>query len=188
MKINGIILAAGHSSRLGQDKQLVKFNGNPLIHHTEKMLHPVVNHLFVVLGHNHETIKKEIKAATCLVNEKWQLGMGTSLSCGISQAQNHADAILIALCDQPRIPVSHYSEMIVTATQNPTKIIATAYQEISGVPAIFPKQYFSALCQLNGQQGAQHLIAKNHHAVIDLTCESAAFDVDKNSHLADLQS
>ena len=186
MRINGIILAAGQSSRLGHDKQLVNFKGNSLMRHTEYLIQPLVNQLYVILGYNHENIQKELKTATCLVNKNWQLGMGNSLSFGIAAAQKNADSILIALCDQPRIPQSHYINMITAAKRHNNHIITTAYAGINGVPTVFPKHHFNELTSMTGSQGARGIIERHAKQVIALNCEHAEFDVDSNKHLEQL--
>ena len=186
MRIYGIILAAGQSSRLGQDKQLVEFQGSTLIRHTEQLIQPLVNHLYVILGHNHEVISKELRTATCLVNNNWQLGMGNSLSFGVKTAKKNADAILIALCDQPRIPHSHYMNMIKAAKLQNNQIITTAYAGINGVPVIFPKRHFNELGSLTGSHGARGIIESHPNDVTTLLFEAAEFDIDNNSHLDQL--
>ncbi len=186
MKINGLILAAGGSSRLGQDKQLVMFQGVTLIRHIEQTLQPLVSQLHVVLGHNHTTVLAELKSSKPVLNSHWQQGMGSSLACGVKAAINQADAILIALCDQPQIPLTHYQKMIHTAQQNPTQIIATGYAGISGVPVIFPKTHFDELVSQSGAHGAHKVIDKNPNKVLTLICDAAEFDVDNQSQVDQL--
>ena len=59
-----------------------------------------------MLGSKAETIGKELKIRnfTIVINEQWGLGMGTSISKGVSAALNaksDLDHILILLSDQP---------------------------------------------------------------------------------------
>lgn len=186
MKINGLILAAGNSSRLGHDKQLVQYQGVSLIRHIEKTLEPLVNQLYVALGHNHVIMQGELKSAIGIINQCWQHGIGDSLACGVKAAKADADAILIALCDQPRIPQSHYQKMITMAQQHPTRIIATGYAGICGVPVIFPELYFNELFTLTGPQGARGIIGKYPDEVMTLGCDAAEFDVDCKTQVEQL--
>ncbi len=186
MKIHGLILAAGRSSRLGQPKQLINFNGLSLLQHTEKLINPHVSQLYVVLGYQHKTIQKELRSAKTVVNNQWQLGMGTSISCGLKSAEKTADAILIALCDQPLIPEFHYQKLSHYAKQNPNKIITTSYAKTLGVPAIFPQSYFSELKNLHSEKGAQPLLIKHRQQVVSVNCEAATSDIDTPDQLSDL--
>ncbi len=186
MKINGIILAAGCSNRLGQPKQLVKYKGLSLLQHTEKLISPYVTKLYVVTGHQSAMIQDEIKSASIVNNTEWQKGMGTSISCGVKAAHLNADAILLALCDQAKIPASHYQQLTTKAKHNKHKIITSAYANTHGVPAIFPQVYFPDLMQLEETSGAQSLIHKYKQDTLSILCETAAFDVDTTKDLKNL--
>lgn len=78
----------------------------------------------------------------------------------IAANQNSVEHILIALADQPLLDVAHFEKMLELQEQWPNDIIATGYGEKRGVPAIFPKQFYSALMKLEGDQ-AQALIGGN---------------------------
>ena len=62
MKINGLILAAGMSSRMGDFKPLMKINNKSIIEQTiDSMLNSGVNYVTVVLGYRGEEIESMLR-------------------------------------------------------------------------------------------------------------------------------
>ncbi|HEX3100794.1 MAG TPA: NTP transferase domain-containing protein, partial [Pyrinomonadaceae bacterium] len=62
LKIGGLLLAAGSSSRLGRPKQLVKFGGKTLIRRSGEMLSTsVCDPITVVLGAEIEGSTRELE-------------------------------------------------------------------------------------------------------------------------------
>ena len=185
MIIHGLILAAGESSRLGQPKQLVQCQGLSLLRMTESKVNQVVSDTWVVLGYQANLCAKEIKAAKVIINEDWRAGQRRSLHAGLAQAISGADAVLVTVCDQPRIGVTHYQKMVQQAQNHPELIIASTYQNTVGVPVIYPLAHCRALLTNPDLSGAQYL---RHHkpSIHQIPCESAAFDVDTPDDLESL--
>lgn len=182
MKISTIILAAGESSRLGQPKQLLKYNKQTLI---EKIV-AVVNAMdfeknIVVLGAFAEQIKSVLTAATVevVVNENWKKGMSSSLQKGLEQVEN-SDAVLVLLSDQPFINTALINEIIAKANKTDFPIIATKYNGILGVPTLFKQSVFDELKGLNATVGAKRIIKKyvQKNQVGFVNFEKAAIDID----------
>jgi molybdenum cofactor cytidylyltransferase len=188
MKINGLILAAGDSSRLGQAKQLVTYQGESLLADIEAKLLTCCDHVFVVLGHQAELFSKELKSAEVIINPHWQSGIGSSLACGVHFTGEQSDGLLMALSDQPLIQVEHYQKLAKQFALYPNHIIATKYNSQIGVPALFPKIYFNELTQLNENSGAQAIIKKHHKHVTSIECQAAGYDVDTPEDLFKLDN
>jgi len=187
MITHGVILAAGQSQRLGQPKQLVTFQGRSLLQHIERTLCPLVDHLYVVLGCDHLRFQPHLQSAQAVINKNWQSGMGESLRCGIQAAAPGADAILVALCDQPKIPAQHYQSLMQHAHSHPDSLVATGYSNSAGVPAVFQRPHFQALMQLNGEFGAKAWLQSQACPLITIPCAQASFDVDLPHHLNQLE-
>src|SRR5580658_5327961 len=104
-----VILAAGASRRLGQAKQLVKIEGEPLLGRTVRLAaqagcQPIV----VVLGFEAHRMCSALDGFRVIVavNENWRVGMGSSMRCGVETALGMSpppDDILLMLCDQVRL-------------------------------------------------------------------------------------
>src|SRR5258707_4179867 len=84
--IGVIVLAAGASSRMGEPKQLLRYDKETLLGRAvraalEARLGPVV----VVLGSEADAMQEEIAAldVKIFVNQSWQDGMGSSIRCGL---------------------------------------------------------------------------------------------------------
>ncbi|MEO5719058.1 MAG: NTP transferase domain-containing protein, partial [Chthoniobacterales bacterium] len=97
MKIGAVILAAGSSSRLGQPKQLLQYEGQALVRRAalaalDAGCEPVV----LILGAAREKIAPTLHglALTILPNESWERGMGTSLRLGVTVLRD-CDALLL---------------------------------------------------------------------------------------------
>ncbi len=186
MKIYGLILAAGGSSRLGQAKQLVEYQQQPLIQHIEQKLIACCDQVYVVLGSRYQQIKASVSKAQVIHHPNWRLGMGSSIRVGIGCIEKDCDGVLLALCDQPMIESAHYHQLIQSHSASPEKIITTSFQQTTGVPAIFPACYFAALKSLSNERGAQALIQQNLENSIQVECHAAAFDIDTEDNLANL--
>jgi len=87
MKIKGLIVAAGFSSRALGYKMLYKIEGKTLIEQAINTIQPFCHEVIVVLGHNHELLEKvlkDYKNVTLLYNEKYEEGMFSSIKLGIN--------------------------------------------------------------------------------------------------------
>ena len=92
----GVILAAGYSSRAQSNKMLFKIHGKTLIEHAIDGMRPYVTHIFVVTGHDNDTITSLLKhdqMVTCVFNADYDKGMFTSIKKGVFMT--HEDSFLL---------------------------------------------------------------------------------------------
>ena len=82
------------------------------------------------------------------------------------------------LCDQPLITTENINELAAkfAATQN--SIIASRYNGVSGVPALFSSEMFDALSQIEGDKGARDLIRERMASIETIEMKEAAVDID----------
>lgn len=178
-----IILAAGNSSRLGQPKQLLEYQGKTLLQRTvDEVLSLNAAEVVVILGSNHAMISKEtiLNGTTVLVNHRWQTGMASSIQAGIGHllANGKIESALLTLCDQPHVNCSLLAELIKTQQINGKPIVASAYEGTVGVPAVFSREMFPALLSLEGQEGAKKLIADNPQLLETIAFPKGIVDID----------
>ncbi|MEQ8471149.1 MAG: nucleotidyltransferase family protein [Marinoscillum sp.] len=192
--IGVIILAAGGSSRLGRPKQLVKFEGKSLLQRIINEANQIqFGFRLVVLGWNQDSISSslDLNGFEKLINENWQGGIGTSIKAGTTHALKMAPGLkhlLFLLSDQPLVTGTIIRLLCDSHLENRVGVTACRYGGNIGVPAIFPKGYFSSLTSLNGDQGAKKIILNNQKDTQFIEFPDGAFDIDTPEDLKKLLS
>lgn len=179
-KLAVLVLAAGKSSRMKTIKQLLKINDRTLVDIALQEAKKISENVFCVLGANSEIIKEQIttKSVNFIKNHQSQKGLSTSIVEGIKHLENKYEAILIMLADQPEVDQNLLENLINLHLKNPSKMIATSYKTNKGVPAIFPKLYYTDLKKLTGDIGAKKIINTNLSQVVVLNIEKPLIDLD----------
>lgn len=183
VKIGGILLAAGGSSRMGQPKQLIRIDGISMLRRSaQTLVNSQCSPVVVVLG-------AEIDGSTAVltdlpthiaVNDSWQAGMSSSIKTGLYELLRLApdlDAVLVTLCDQPLVKTEDINLFCIEFCKNKPDIITARCGEVVGVPALFSRSKFSDLMTLVGDKGARDMI-RNHPNLATVLLDQAAFDID----------
>ncbi len=183
-KIPIILLAAGSSERMGQAKQLLPWGEKPLIEYQVELLLKSGSPVIVVLGANANSISPVIGKykIEVVLNENWKSGMGSSVACGVKRLVEifpDASGVLIALVDQPLIPLSHFIDLMEKFQSGEKQIIASKGDSgWLGVPALFDTHYFNELKSLTGEQGAKQIINRYNESVLSVKCGVFLADID----------
>jgi molybdenum cofactor cytidylyltransferase len=183
MKTGIILLAAGSSSRLGRAKQVIEFQGKTLIQKAiDEANKCQADSLVVVLGANAELILTgfDITSTPFIVNPDWQQGMSSSMQAGLRflMEKEEIDQVLLMLCDQPFVDASLLDQLITAKKTSGKGIVAAAYSNTLGVPALFDRRYFEELVQLTGSEGAKKVIFNHQAEVHALDFPLGAVDLD----------
>jgi molybdenum cofactor cytidylyltransferase len=179
-KLAGIVLAAGSSERLGQPKQLVKWQGTTLVRRAAELALDVCNAgVSVVVGASSSQVTTELEglSAAIVYNNSWQTGMGSSLKAGIQASSKDADGLLLMLCDQPGIESDDLIRLVNVWQNQPDNPAAAAYSGTVGVPAILPAAMLPALDGISGDAGAGGLLRRYSDTSL-VEMPSAAWDID----------
>ena len=183
--IGAILLAAGASSRLGQPKQLLQWQGVSLLRRAattalDAGLSPVV----VVLGSAAETMTAELAGldVTTVVNADWEVGMGSSLRTGLRKLMEIAapDAFVVLLCDQPLVTAAALQSLAALYETEPHPAIVSEYADgVLGPPTLLASSLFPALLALEGADGARAVIQTlPPPSVLRFPFPEAAADID----------
>jgi CTP:molybdopterin cytidylyltransferase MocA len=178
------ILAAGASRRLGQPKQLVQLNGEPLIHRQARIaLEANCGDVVVILGSASVECARAIAnlPVTAQYNWKWEEGMAASIREATCAAmERNADGLMIVQVDQYRLTAKDLAQLdSVWRASNGTKSCRTRSSEYAGPPVILRKTSFDDALQLIGDNGARHILQKlGCDCVIDVDLPNAIADLD----------
>lgn len=188
MSVGAVILAAGGSTRLGQPKQFLKFEGESLVRRAVAAAadcDPVV----VVAGDHAERMQGELSGTQAVValNPNWRDGLGTSIRCGVQRALVIApeiEALVLMVCDQPFVT----RELISAIRASGKSIAASAYAGTLGVPALFSREHFPKLLALPDTHGAKHLLTGPDVAAISFPAGKIDIDTPAQAALLDPRS
>jgi CTP:molybdopterin cytidylyltransferase MocA len=100
----GVILAAGTSTRMGQDKALLPWQGETFLSSAIRALQPVTELVIVVAGENEANLAPIVNAqAAFLVRNRFpDQGQFSSLQKGLEEVLNRGrDAAIVTLVDRP---------------------------------------------------------------------------------------
>lgn len=184
LKVGGIMLAAGGSSRLGRPKQFLQLEGKTLLRRAaEAMNASICFPVVAVLGAEKENAEAEIGDLPLKIcfNQAWQAGMSSSIRLGLKELlliEPQIDALVITLCDQPFVNEQTIARLAVKFADTRKQIVAAEYGGVAGVPALFSREMFNALSKLEGDKGARDLIRDPNASIETIEINEAGIDID----------
>ncbi len=181
----GILLAAGQSRRFGSQKLLHPLYKNTSI--LQASLHnltSVIKQVVVVISPQLEHYREQIEqpGVSVVLNKQAELGMATSLACGI-RASEEAGKIpngwIVAPGDMPYIKPETIHALLARYRSN-QHVVAPYYQSRRGHPVIFPASFKDRLLAIQGDQGARQLIEQSlpNVELIKVDDSGVLFDID----------
>jgi len=193
MSIPAIVLAAGASTRLGQPKQLLLYEGETLLTRALRLAHEAAaDPVFVVLGADVEKILPGglPDGAVPVINKDWQEGISSSIQAGLRAVHGALPAtegVLLLACDQPRLTSGHLRALVraFSSASGPV-MVASGYEGIRGTPAIFPRSAFRQLFELRGDKGARALFGKPPCPIVEVPFPDGEIDIDTPADLDNL--
>ena len=181
-RIAAVLLAAGMSSRFGEDDKLMAdLRGKPVAAHT---LETVASMAFAELVAVVRPIdvapvlhrKLDRRGYTLIVHDRPDDGISGSIVRAVQHLMpmNSVRGILICLADMPDVPQSHYNR-ICLAAEDIRSVVASTDGFSSSPPAFIGRKHFPELLRLRGDQGARALLS--HGLQID-TSVGILHDID----------
>ncbi len=175
-KIWCLILAAGESTRMKQQKLLMPWNGRTVVEATvEKALTSKADQVLVVTGSHRSEIESLLKSSgvKILVNESYQDGMLSTVLCGIKTIPSAVDAVLVMLGDQPMIQTSVINRIIEIYQKEGAKIILPVWKGKRGHPVLFDLQFREEMFGLKGNPGLRELLQRYPNDVKEVEVDSS---------------
>ena len=157
-----ILLAAGESTRMGQMKALLDWEGTSLINYqVSTLLDAGIAEVIMVLGYESEAIQKEVvpyDRLRCVVNHAYREGKTTSIKLGLSavdEASPHG--VMFLNVDQPR-KTDTIAMLMECHHDSSAQITIPTYHQKGGHPIIFDSILIPELLCVNEETfGLKHI-------------------------------
>lgn len=156
----GCILAAGGSTRFGQAKQLLPFDGDTLLGFVMRQVNrSKLERIVVVLGREAERLRGLVDwgRATVVDNLSYGTGCASSLLAGLDAAGD-CPGIMLLLGDQPGVGPEFIDQVSDQWRANRPWASATRYTDGLGHPLVFAREAFGDLRSLHGDKAVWKLI------------------------------
>ena len=186
--IGVIILAAGNSSRFGdENKLLAKFGEKTVIESTINNIAKLFkkDEITIVLRNKselHNFLKFLPYKLTIVLKENF--GISDSIKQGLNKFLTK-DGVMICLGDMPGVSASTYSKIRNCLSEQEDKIIIPIYKGTKGNPIGIPRKFYGKLKTLSGDVGFKQLFSqlKKNISFIEIDDRYILKDIDTKKDL-----
>lgn len=190
-----IILAAGQSTRFGEDNKLLStVDGDPIIKHAAQIaLNAKAGEVIVVTGYDAPDVEMALQelSVNAIRNATPETGMGTSLAVGANAIRSLPKAVMVMLGDMPLIKPETLRTIASTfSPDNGHDIVVPMHDGQRGHPVMFGAKYLPLLCALSGDEGARSVLQNHPERVraINVDDPGTRYDIDTEGDLKDIPS
>ncbi len=159
--INGIILAAGESKRMGSPKALLPFKGKTFLEHIISVLKRCsLDAVTVVLGADAKTIREsaDLSETNVVVNSNYEEGQLSSLIAGLDSLPARSEAVVVCLVDMPFVTEETVNAILSTFSETHASIVVPVYEGRRGHPVLFSRSVYEELLNAPPEQGARWVV------------------------------
>jgi molybdenum cofactor cytidylyltransferase len=168
MITGAVVLAAGKSERMGQNKLLLRLNGERLIDNIlDALAAASVDEQVIVLGHKAEEVMEAIKPrlnrVTITVNRDYEQGMTSSFQKGL-RLLSCVDGVFLVLGDEPIFDPKLLRLMIgqMEKSGGEVLIVSPVHEGKKGHPLLFHSRLFEEILNLKSSQTIRDVV--HYHA------------------------
>jgi len=195
--VSAVVLAAGMSTRMGQNKLLLNFRDKPLIvHAVDTLLASDIDEVIVVLGHETEKVRDQLERRVGLANKAdarkpvrlvqnpdYQNGLSTSVRTGVEAVSRQANGIMIYLADQPLLEPEDVNRIVAgfaAAKEIDKSIVVPFFRGERGNPVILDASLRDSILGIVGDVGCKGVIKRYPEKVyaIEMENDHVVRDVD----------
>ncbi|HZG14108.1 MAG TPA: nucleotidyltransferase family protein [Candidatus Bathyarchaeia archaeon] len=188
-QVSACILAAGLSTRMGQSKQLLEWQGRSMLEHLiRQLLRHEFDHVYAVIGHEAQQIQMRITIEdsrfSWLVNEAYPTGQSSSVACALDHGLQSHRAAAIFLGDLPLLKdetiryIGIEGKRLLTTITEPFAV-QPSYRGTPGHPVYLGNLQKESYAGLQGDQGMKPILrSMEHRYVLPVEDEGILLDID----------
>ena len=181
-KVTAVVLAAGAGTRFGGGKLLAPMGGRPVLQHVLDALATAgLDDVVVVLGDDADAIEVAIawRSERRVRNPDPGRGLSSSLRLGLGALGDDTGAALIALGDQPLVPVTAIRAMLDAPADPSRPVVVPIYQEDRGRnPVLVRRPAFPLVNEADGDRGLGPVLAAHPELVAEVAVTGLNPDLD----------
>ena len=173
--VDGVVLAAGLSTRAGQFKMELNLGDKTLIEHSIAGMYPVVDRVIVVGGHKIERIREILQGYSkvkIVYNENFRQGMFSSVKEGLRHVRGGCFFLLPG--DYPLIGEEIYRQMLKISGD----VILPIYKGRKGHPVLMRSRLIDDILRQPDTSTLRDCIRQIGYVTVEVEDEGIILDVD----------
>jgi molybdenum cofactor cytidylyltransferase len=182
--VAGVVLAAGSSTRMGENKLLFDLDGESVVRRAVRRaaaagLDPVI----AVLGHEAELVRRELDgldpACRIVVNSDYESGINSSLKTGIAALPATAVAAVVMLADMPLVTAKMIATLVTRYRASEAPLVISDYEGVNAPPMLYDRALFEELRVMEGEGCGREVVRRHRTTAVVVAWPSAALtDLD----------
>jgi molybdenum cofactor cytidylyltransferase len=187
-RLDGILLAAGESRRMGYPKPLLTIDETTFIGKISATMLSVVPRLIVVLGAHADRIRPAIPRDQRIViveNPNYLRGQLSSLKIGLDAVEPDSVGVIVHLADHPTVRAESFRAVVDSYERARKPIVIARSGGHRGHPVIFDRSIFAELQSAPEGEGARHVVNADASRIeyVDLDDPGINLDLDTPADL-----
>lgn len=182
--IDGIVLAAGASKRMGEPKPLMQTDGTTFLERAVRLLRTAgCRYVIAVINDSDDWIARlaDTSGAAVVINDQPGTEQIDSLRLGIANLPDGYDAVVVLPVDFPRVKQETVDALLKEFGDTRPPVLNPAHHATPGHPVIFSRDVVTELLRPDLPDGARTVI-DNHAA------EARILEVDDPGVLIDIDT
>ena len=167
LRVSAVLLAAGESTRMGQQKALLPWGGRTLVEYqVGTLLDAGALEVVVVLGYRAERLRPLVEAfpkAKAVLNLRYKTGKSSSVRAGLRRVDPAADAVLVLSVDQPR-SLEVVRKVMAAYAESGAPITYPAYRGKGGHPSVFSARLLPEMLRVRESRQGLREVVERHRA------------------------
>ena len=181
--VAGVVLAAGPSTRMGENKLLLRLDGETVLGRAvRRALSAGLDPVLVVLGHEAERARGELDGLPCLpvLNPDYARGLNASARAGIAAVPAEACAAVVLLADMPLVTDRMISTLVERYRESRAPLVISEYGAVQAPPTLYDRSLFAELGGAEGEGCGKRVIRRHRGEAAVVRWPSAALtDLDR---------
>jgi len=173
--VDGVILAAGLSTRAGQFKLAMKLGDKTLIEHAIGGMYPIVDRVIVVGGYRCDLIRDILRGyerVEVVFNERYEAGMFTSVKTGLRYVT--AERFFLLPGDHPLVGEEVYRRLLAESAP----VVRPAHRGYKGHPLLMDSRFIPAILAQPDSANLRDFIRTVGFRTVEVGDERIFLDVD----------
>ena len=175
MTVDGVVLAAGYSKRVGQFKPALLLDGKPILERCIENMQPVCDRIIVVGGYKIREIAgliQHLPDITLVENKNFEDGMFSSVQCGIREVTS--DRFFLIPGDQPVVRTETFQRLL----DDLGDIVIPRYKGKKGHPALIAGRFIPEILAMPPTATLRDFIHSKENVIVDVDDPGIGLDVD----------